>query len=127
MTNTLITSSGAARSSRVLPLLLGVGAVGFAIASIIHFGLSLGPLTDPFPGARIPEAVLAVLMGTAAVYALVRGLGSRWVALAAVLLGLLGVGFGLTVTVPAALWGDVAYHLAAAVLLVITAVVALRG
>lgn len=126
MMNALTTSPRETRSGFALPLLLGVGAVGFAIASIVHFGLPLGPLTDPFPGARIPEAVLAVLLGAAAVYAAVRGRGSRWVALGVVLISLLGVGFGLTVTVPAALWGDVAYHLVAALLLVITAVVALR-
>lgn len=125
--NTLTRSSRGTDSGPALSVLLGVGAVGFAIASIIHFGLPLGPLTDPFPGARIPEAVLAVVLGAAALYAAVRGRGSRWVALGAVLISLLGVGFGLTVTVPAALWGDVAYHLVAAALLVITAAVALRG
>lgn len=127
MTNTLTTSSRDRRSSPALPLLLGIGAVGFAIASIIHFGLPLGPLTDPFPGARIPEAVLAVLLAAATVYVLVRGRGSRWFALAVVLISLLGVGFGLTITVPAALWGDVVYHLVAAVVLVVTAVVAVRS
>lgn len=127
MTDTLSSSSRATRSGRALPLLLAAAAVGFAGASIIHFGLPLGPLTDPFAGARIPEAVLAALLGVAAVYAVARGQGSRWVALAAALVGLLGVGVGLTVVLPAALWGDVAYHLLAAGVLVTTAVVALRG
>lgn len=126
MSSSLTRSPWAARTGRALPLLLGVGAVAFAIASSIHFGLPLGPLTDPFPGARIPEAVLAVLLGGAAVYVLAGGRGNRWVALAAVVIGLLAVGFGLTVTVPAALWGDIVYHLAAAALLVVTGVVALR-
>lgn len=125
--DTLTTSSRGARSGPALPFLLGIGAVVFAIASIIHFGLPLGPLSDPFEGARIPEAVLAVLLAAAAVYVGFRGRGSRWFALAAVLISLLGVGFGLTVVVPAALWGDVVYHLVAAVLLVVTAVVALRS
>ncbi len=127
MTNALRTYSRNSHTSPALPLLLGIGAVGLAIASIIHFGLPLGPLTDPFPGARIPEAVLAVLLGAAAVYVLVRGRGSRWVALTSVVISLLGVGFGLTVTVPAALWGDIVYHAVAAVVLLITAVVALRS
>lgn len=127
MMNTLITSSRATRSDRALPLLLGVAAVGFAIASIVHFGLPLGPLADPSSGARIPEAVLAVLLGGAAVYVVARGRAGRWVALTAVLVSLLGVAFGLTVTVPAALWGDVAYHVVAAVLLLVTAAVTLRG
>ena len=126
MNNTLTWSSRDMRSARALPVLLGVGAVGFATASIIHFGVPLGPLTDSFPGARIPEAVLAVLLGAAAVYVLVGGRAARWVVLAAVAISLLGVAFGLTVAVTAALWGDVVYHVAAAVLLVITAVVALR-
>jgi hypothetical protein len=125
--NALTTSTRATRPGRALPILLGVLAVGFAAASTIHFGLPLGPLTDPFPGARIPEAVLAVLLGAAAVYVSARGPASRWLALAAVVIGLLGVGFGLTVTVPAALWGDVVYHVVAAVLLVITGIVAIRS
>lgn len=127
MMNAVTTPSRGRAPDRALPLLLGVEAVGFAAASVIHFGLPLGPLTDPFPGARIPEAVIAVLLGAAAVYVLARGPAGRWVALTAVLISLLGVGFGLTVTVPAALWGDVVYHLVAAALLVITAVVAVRS
>lgn len=126
MNNTLTRSSDDARSGLALPLLLGIGAVGLAAASAIHFGLPLGPLTDPFGGARIPEAVLAVLLGAASVYTFIRGRGSRWVALTVVLISLLGVGVGLTVTVPAALWGDVVYHVAVAALLVITALVAVR-
>lgn len=127
MMNAITASSRGTRPGRALPLLLGIEALGFAVASVIHFGLPLGALTDPFPGARIPEAVIAVLLGASAVYVIARGPASRWVALTAVLISLLGVGFGLTVTVPAALWGDVVYHLVAAVLLIITAVVALRG
>lgn len=127
MMKTLTTSSRPTRSERALPLLLGVGAISLAVASVIHFGLPPGPLTDPFPGARIPEAVLAVLLGAAAVYALRDVRGSRWFALAAVVISLLGVAFGLTVAVPAALWGDVVYHVVAAALLLITAVVGLRS
>lgn len=126
MNTTLTTPARPARSGTALPLLLGAGAVGFAVASTIHFGVRVGPLADPFPGARIPEAVLAVLLGAAAVCVVAGGRAARWLALAAVVVSLLGVGFGLTVTVPAALWGDIAYHVAAAVLLVITALVALR-
>jgi hypothetical protein len=127
MMNALSTSSRGVRSGRALPILLGVEAVGFAVASAIHFGLPLGALTDPFAGARIPEAVIAVLLAAAAVYVVVRGPASRWLALTAVLISLLGVLFGLTVTVPAALWGDVVYHVGAAVLLIITAIVAIRS
>jgi len=127
MMNALTTPSRDTRSGRALPVLLGIGAVGFAAASTIHFGLPLGPLTDPFPGARIPEAVLAVLLGASAIYVAARGPAGRWFALAAVLISLLAVGFGLTVTLPAALWGDVVYHLVAAVLLIVTAVVAIRS
>ncbi|MBO0702227.1 MAG: hypothetical protein J2P38_04790 [Candidatus Dormibacteraeota bacterium] len=127
MNNALTRSSRAAPARLALPVLLGVGALGFAVASAIHFGLPLGPLRDPFPGARVPEAVLAVLLAAACIYTLARGRGSRWVALTAVLVSLLGVGVGLTITVPAALWGDVVYHLAAAALLVVTALVAVRA
>jgi len=127
MMNALTTSSPDTRPGRALPVLLGVGAVGFAAASAIHFGLPLGPRTDAFPGARIPEAILAVLLGAAAIYVVARGPAARRLALAAVLISLLGVGFGLTVTIPAALWGDIVYHLVAAVVLIVTAVVAIRS
>lgn len=125
--NALSTSARDTRPGRALPILLGVEAVGFAAASAIHFGLPLGALTDPFPGARIPEAVIAVLLAAAAAYVIARGPAGRWLALTVVLISLLGVGFGLTVTVPAALWGDVVYHVVAGVLLIITAVVAIRS
>lgn len=126
MTNLPVAPARVAPRGRLLPLLLGGLAIGFGVASTIHFGLPLGPFTDPFAGARVPEAVLAVLLGAAAVYTLVGLPGARWAALTALAISLLGVGFGLTVTVPAALWGDVAYHLVAAAAILGTAVVALR-
>ena len=51
--------------------LLVVTSVAFALASLIHFGvtipLGLVTLADPFPGAAIPEAVIAVALGLGAI------------------------------------------------------------
>ncbi|MGH7911230.1 MAG: hypothetical protein ACREQM_15270 [Candidatus Dormibacteraceae bacterium] len=120
---------GRARPAGSLPVaaLLGLDAVAFAVVSAIHFGVPLGPLTDPFPGARIPEAIIGAILAAAAVYTLAAGPARRWIALAATVISLLGVGFGLTVTIPGALYGDIAYHLAALVLLLVTAIVVLRA
>ena len=53
--------------SRVIAGLMLVEAVTLAIASIVHFGvvIPLGVVTldDPFAGAKIPEAIIAVVVG----------------------------------------------------------------
>ncbi len=62
--------------SRVIAGLMLVEAVTLAIASIVHFGvvIPLGVVTldDPFAGARIPEAIIAVVVGVAAISLLIR-------------------------------------------------------
>ena len=121
----MVSSSETARARRA-PIataiwgLMAVATVGFAAASIIHFGavIALGPITvdDPFPGAAIPEAVIAVVLGIGALSVLARR-PSRWgVALAATLFALLLTIYGLTVTVSSARTGDIAYHVAVLVL-----------
>ena len=103
--------------------LMALAEVAFAGASIIHFGtvIALGPITvdDPFPGAAIPEAVIAVVLGIGALSVLARR-PSRWgVALAATLFALLLTIYGLTVTAPSARTGDIMYHVAVLVLSVV--------
>ncbi len=104
--------------------LLGVAAVSFACASAIHMGLTvtLGTVTiaDPFPGAAIPEAILAVVLAVGAVTVLLRA-PVRWaVALAATLFAFLVTVYGLTITVGAGRTADIAYHVSVLVLLGIT-------
>jgi hypothetical protein len=100
-------------------MLLTTGA--FLGAALIHFGMviALGPITiaDPFPGAAIPEAIIAIVLGIGALSVLARR-PARWgVALATTLFALLVTIYGLTVTVGSARTGDIMYHVSVLVLL----------
>ena len=104
-------------------MLVATGA--FAVASIVHFGvaIALGPVTidDPFPGAAIPEAIIAIVLGIGSVTVIVR-LPARWrVALATTLFALFVTIYGLTVTVSSARTGDITYHISILVVLAVTA------
>ena len=107
--------------------LLAVTCVAFALASLVHFGvtIALGPVTlaDPFPGAAIPEAVIAVALGIGAISLIAGWSGSRWLALGTSLFALVLTTFGLTVTIGSGRTGDVVYHIA--VLIVLVVIVAL--
>ncbi|MCL5952792.1 MAG: hypothetical protein M1132_13930 [Chloroflexi bacterium] len=103
--------------------LMVVATVAFAVASIIHFGvtLTLGPvrINDPFGGAAIPEAVIAAVlaMGSATLIA-------RWAmawpsALGATLFAFLLTIYGLTVTLRSSRTGDIAYHISILVVLAV--------
>jgi hypothetical protein len=120
----LLGSAPARRS----PLAIGIGlvmvaaTVSLAIASLLHFGvtLPLGTVTisDPFRGAAIPEAVLAAVLGIGAAFVLTGRSAAGWVALATTLFALLGTLYGLTVTVRRGEIGDIAYHLSLLTLLI---------
>jgi hypothetical protein len=103
-------------------VLLSVAAVTLAIASVVHFGVAipLGATTisDPFAGAAIPEAVIAVVVAVGAVALLARWGAARWLAPATTLFALAGTLYGLTVTLRRGEAGDIAYHLALLTMLV---------
>ena len=93
---------------------LMVGAtIAFVAASLVHFGIviSLGPVTidDPFQGAAIPEAVIAVILGIGAASVIVRWPAAWKVALATTLFALVATIYGLTVTVNSPRTGDIIY------------------
>ena len=103
--------------------LLGLAAAAFVVASLVHFGvvIPLGLLTldDPFPGAAIPEAILALVLAIGALSVLARR-PARWrVALAAALFAFLVTLYGLTVTVGSARTADITYHISILVVLVV--------
>jgi hypothetical protein len=110
-----VTHQQQGRPAPVVTLMLAE-AVTLAIASVIHFGvvIPLGVITlnDPFAGARIPEAILAVAMAAGAFGLMAGWPRARWFALAATLLTivgvLVGVRFVLTGTVSRP--GDLIYH-----------------
>ncbi|MGE5333169.1 MAG: hypothetical protein ACM3N4_00585, partial [Nitrososphaerota archaeon] len=100
--------------------LMVVATVAFALAAIIHAGIviALGPivLEDPFPGAAIPEAVIALVLGIGSLSMLARW-PARWgVALAAAVFAFLLTLYGLSVTADSARTGDITYHIAVLVL-----------
>src|SRR5579884_3780680 len=101
---------------------LALAVLTLAVASAVHLGVAvrLGVVTleDPFRGAAIPEAVIAAVLagGLGAVLA-GRPTGRR-VGLGTTLFAILGVGYGLNVTVRGTRSGDVVYHLALLALLV---------
>jgi hypothetical protein len=107
--------------------LMAVAAGAFAVASLVHFGvaITLGPLTldDPFSGAAIPEAILALLLGIGAAMVIIRR-PARWaVALATTLFALFVTIYGLSVTVSSSRTGDIVYHVS--ILMVLAVIVAL--
>jgi len=112
--------------SKAIAGLMLVEAVTLAIASIVHFGvvISLGVVTldDPFAGARIPEAIIAVVVGVAAI-SLLTGWAAAWgLALAATLFAIAGVLVGIRFVLigmvsPA---GDLIYHFSLLVALLVT-------
>src|SRR5436190_16367460 len=78
--------------------LMVVATVAFLLASIIHFGavIALGPITidDPFPGAAIPEFVIAIALGIGSLSVLA-GWRARWrIALGTTLFALLATVYG---------------------------------
>ena len=112
--------------ARAIGLLMALAAVTLAAASLIHFGvaipLGVATISDPFAGAAIPEAVLAVVLGAGAVTVLTRAIRPWPIALGTTLFTLAGTLFGLTITLGRGEAGDIAYHLTLVAMLVATVV-----
>ncbi len=96
-------------------MLMALAAAAFAVASIVHFGvdvpLGVATLSDSFPGAAAPEAVIAAVLAIGATAVLTGRAKSRGIALGATSFALLATGYGLTITLSGGRTGDVAYHL----------------
>jgi hypothetical protein len=96
-------------------VLMALAAAAFAIASIVHFGVDIPvgftTISDSFPGAALPEAVIAAVVAVGAAAVLTRRRRSRGFALGTVSFAVLGTGYGLTVTLNSTRTGDIAYHL----------------
>src|SRR5256886_10354374 len=112
------------RNLTLVGRLMLIEAVTFAIASILHFGIS-----ETFIAAAIPEAIIAVVLGAGA-FALMRRGASAWgLALATTLFALAGVIIGLSVIIgwPVSRPIDLAYHATILVAMVGTVVLLLRS
>ncbi|TAN24772.1 MAG: hypothetical protein EPN30_06500 [Actinomycetota bacterium] len=108
--------------------LMVVVALTLAVASTIHFGVELAGIDDPFPGAALPEAIIAVVVFAGAVAAVLSvprawgwALGTTIFAIIGFLVGLRFTLFGGRPIVS----GDVVYHLAGLLILIVTAVLLL--
>jgi hypothetical protein len=112
-------------------VVLAVAAVTLAVASLVHFGVTLSvgatTISDPFAGAAIPEAVIAAVVALGAVALLARLPVSRWLTPAATLFALAGTLYGFTVTLRRGEPGDIVYHLALLTMLVAAAALLLLG
>jgi hypothetical protein len=101
--------------------LMGLTSVTLLAASIIHFGPALPfagfGISDQFGAAAGPEAILGILLALGAAYLASGRTGSREMALASTVFTLLLSLYGLSVTLPMALAGDVVYHVVLVVLL----------
>ena len=112
--------------STIIAGLMLVEAVTLGIASIVHFGvvIPLGVVTldDPFAGARIPEAIIAVVVGVAAISLLTRWPGAWWIALAATIFAIAGVLVGVSIVLSGTVsrTGDLIYHFSLLVALLVT-------
>lgn len=113
-------------------VLMAFAAAAFAGASIVHFGVDVPvgvtTISDSFPGAAAPEAVIAAVVAIGAAAVLTRRTKSRGIALGATSFALLGTAVGLSITLNSTRTGDVAYHLGIlTTLLVILGLLLRRG
>jgi hypothetical protein len=92
-----------------------LAAAAFAVVSVIHFGVDVpvgfATISDSFPGAAPPEAVIAAVVAIGAAAVLTRRTKSRGIALGTTSFALLGTVYGLSITLNSTRTGDVAYHL----------------
>lgn len=107
-------------SLAIYGLMLAASAA-FAVASVIHFGatISLGPIKvyDPFSGAAIPEAVIAVTLGLGSLAVIFHRPSAWMTALGTTLFALLTTLYGLSVTVRSSRTGDIIFHISILVVL----------
>ena len=94
---------------------MALAAAAFAIVSIVHFGVDIPvgftTVSDSFPGAAPPEAVIAAVVAIGAAAVLAPHTRSRAIALGTTSFALLGTVYGLNITLNSTRSGDVAYHL----------------
>jgi hypothetical protein len=113
-------------------VLMAFAGAAFAVVSIVHFGVDIPvgftTISDSFPGAAPPEAVIAAVVAIGATAVLTRRTRSRAIALGTTSFALLGTVYGLHITVNSTRTGDVAYHLSIlAILLVILGLLLVPG
>lgn len=115
------------RAALAIPVMVAT-TFTLAVASTLHFGLTLLGVHDLFRGAALPEAIIAAVLAAGASWAVLNAPRARGVALAATAFGVAGFVIGLRFTLAESgslKAGDVAYHLGGLALLVIAVVLLL--
>lgn len=119
------------RTSTITGLLMSVAAVTLGVASYLHrqghiplgFTVIRG---ESFYGASVPEAVIGFVLAAAAAVVLLAPDSARPAAVAANSFAILGVAYGMTITVASGRIADIVYHSALMALLLVTEVRLLR-
>ncbi|HLG71636.1 MAG TPA: hypothetical protein VK009_14540 [Chloroflexota bacterium] len=114
---------GASRGERpaICPLpkdvvgLMALAAVTLFVASAIH--LNLTPISDPFGGAAVPEAVLGAALAIGGAAGTTGWSGSRRLATTTTLITMAGDLYGLSTSARSPHAGDIVYHVALLLLL----------
>lgn len=108
-------------SRRGVARLLGIAALTFWIASAIHVGVTIplgfATVSDLFPGAAIPEAVVGAVVAAGALALWSGRAAARGIALGTTTFAILVTLYGLSVTMRAGRAADVAYHVSVLVVL----------
>jgi hypothetical protein len=115
------------RTSTITGLPMSVAAVTLGVASYLHrqgqiplgFTVIRG---ESFYGASVPEAVIGFVLAAAAAVVLLAPRRARPIAVAANSFAIVGVAYGMSVTVASGRMADIIYHCALMALLLATEV-----
>ncbi len=106
-----------------LRALMALAAASFAVASVVHFGvtITLGPVEihDPFAGAAIPEGVIAVVLAIGLAASTIRWPMGWSLGVGTTLFALILTAYGLSVTIGTSRTGDVVYHVSILTVLIV--------
>ncbi len=119
------------QAPRLASLLMALGTLTLFGASTVHLGVAIplgfATLRDPFGGAAIPEAVLGVILGIAAVTVLASARRAWAIGIATTTFAIFVVLYGMSITVRGGRIGDVVYHALLLLILMIAGVALLRS
>lgn len=114
-----MTGASTTRAIERTPIATAIGVLmacvtaTLAVASLLHFGVTVLGVHDPFPGAKVPEAVIAAVLACGAVAWLARPSASWGLALGTVLFAVAGFLVGIRFTLfdgAGVRAGDILYH-----------------
>lgn len=111
------------RTRIAIVVLMTCETATLVVASLLHFGVVIAGVHDPFRGAAVPEAVIAAVLATGALGVLVRPSTAWRPPLAATVFAIAGFLVGVRFTVfgdGPVRTGDIVYHVTGLTVLVTT-------